>query len=112
MSYFVYQATFLIDLGVKRYYIGYSRCDPSLRERSLQQPGEYQPAWLSAGCHHFDFCIQHKNIESLAAALVVEAFATAQKWKSSPGKTRGGPWLQALVLNFRFGKRYSSLGGS
>ena len=79
--------------GVKRYYIGYSRADPSLREKSLQQPGEFQPAWLSIGCNNFEFTITNRNIETLAAALAVEAFRAAKKWKSFPGKTRGGAWL-------------------
>jgi hypothetical protein len=86
------------DSGSQRYYIGYSRADPSKREMSLQQPGgEYQPTWLSIGCSNFELKVTHRNIETRAAALAVEAFAAAKKWKSFPRQTRGGAWLRPTL---------------
>ena len=94
MSYFLYEASFVIHSGTPRYYIGISRADLSLREKSLQKlGGEFPPTWLSIGCHNFRFSITHRNIETLAAALTVETYAAAKKWKSFPRRTRGGPWL-------------------
>ena len=105
MSYFVYEATFVTDLGVKRSYIGYSRGDPSCRELSLQRPGRYQPAWLAllfvkASCswlYTITNIFAFYPLEIRAETSRTEVSKTSPKQAHQMGRLLGGRYSHCTV---------------
>lgn len=98
VNYSVYRAAFKTKKGTKRRYVGYSGF-PLRRKRQLQQKGgEFQPAYLKAGCEDFDFQIIADGITNKGTAMAVEALQAALHWKTFPN-TRGGPWLRPTLLD-------------
>ena len=91
--YCVYKASFTTAKGSRRVYVGMTG-DAVRRERSLQQAGCYQPAWLKAGCQRFEFEVVADNIPTKAAALATEALLAAHQWRRSRLAVRGGPWVR------------------
>ena len=93
VNYCVYKASFRTTKGSRRVYIGMTG-DAARRERSLQQAGPHQPAWLKAGCQRFEFDIVVGNIPTKAAALATEALLAAHQWRRTRLHARGGPWIK------------------
>lgn len=96
--YGVYRASFKTEEGTTRWYLGYTGFRDRRRRQLQQKGGEFQPAYLKAGCDDFVFQIISDGMTSKGVARAVEALKTAQHWKTCRN-TRGGPWLRPTLLD-------------
>ena len=96
VQYTIYKASFRTKRGSQRTYVGMTG-DAEQRERSLQQCGPHQPAWLKAGCLDFEYEVVVAKVPSKAAALATEALIAAHEWTRNPLQARGGPWVKPTL---------------